>query len=665
MKVALFTDAYLPDINGVVSSVVILQKELEKHGHTVYIVTTHPKLLETSIENNIVRLPGIELKQLYGYVMTSPLHSSTAEIIGGWGLDVIHAHTEFGVGIFARLVAKKYKIPLVSTYHTTYEDYTHYVNIINSKTLDKIAKKTVASLSKLYGESSVEVIAPSQKTKDMLIRYGINRKISVVPTGLDLKKFKKVSDSVEAKRIRTEEYQATENQTIITYIGRIAKEKSIDLIVEAFSYIKKAKENCKLIIIGGGPDLEGLKEQAERLGISDYVSFLGKKPLNEIPNYYHAADAFVSASLTETQGVTFIEALASGLPVFARPDEVLDELVYENKTGYYFKNSEELAEKLIQFHHSSKEKRDDLAKHAVETVKVYDSEIFYEKIMEVYESAVLTYHKMYEITHVRYKQDAVEIKVENSLENKKILISVETFANEGLRRDGKISEELVQKLEEEQAVVLAYQKAIRRLTTKDRTRKEMYDWLTQETELSIQQINSIIEQLEEKGFIDDRRFVYSQIVTLKSMLQGKQKIERDLVKRGIPIELIEEAFEHEEDQDQLNLAIRYAEKIQPTIKDHSMKYKKQTMKQKMLQQGFSMDVIDEAMSCISFVSDEMEELEHLRKQAVKARNRYQRKYSGSELRNRTYRFLVAQGYKVDDIYCILNEMEWENERDDD
>ena len=666
MKIALFTDAYLPDINGVVSSVVILQKQLEKHGHTVYIVTTHPKLLETKIESNIIRLPGVELKKLYGYVMTSPIHRHAAEVIGSWDLDIIHAHTEFGVGIFARLVAKKYKIPLVSTYHTAYEDYTHYINIINSKVVDNVAKKTIASLSKLYVDSSVAVIAPTQKTKDMLVGYGIDSHIFIVPTGLDLKRFSKSSsDQKIIAEVRNQQYQAQAGETLILYVGRIAKEKSIDVIIDAFSFVKAAKEKCRLIIIGDGPDVDSLKKQVVNLDISEYVSFLGKRPLEEIPRYYHSVDAFVSASLTETQGVTFIEALASGLPVFARPDEAIANLIHEEQTGFYFKTPEELAQKLIAFHKSTALKRKELSRNAVDTVQVYDAEKFYQDIMVVYQSAIEIYHRLYTITHIRYRHDCVEITVENDTTVNKILISVDTFAQLELRKEGKITTEILEKLQTEQAIVQAYQKCIRRLTIKDRTRKEMYDWLEKNTELSIENINGIIEKLEKNNYIDDSRFVYSQIMTLKSHLQGRKKIERSLLKRGVAIELISEALAHEDDYDQLNLAIRYAERIQTTIRGKSLKYKKQVMKQKMLQQGYTMDIVDETLSRLSFISEERDELSHLRKQAIKIRNRYQKKYPTTQLRMRTQKYLMTQGYKSDDIKFILNEMEWDYEQNDD
>ena len=173
MRIALFTDTYPPQINGVAASTSILRNELEKHGHDVVVVTTYKGSGKHKWDDDhkVLRLAGVQLKFLYGYVMTSPFHVSALEEIRKLNLDVIHAQTEFGVGLFARICAKQLQIPLVSTYHTTYEDYTHYVNFINSRKVDEIAKVGVAKLSRLYGDSSIEVIAPSMKTKEMLESY--------------------------------------------------------------------------------------------------------------------------------------------------------------------------------------------------------------------------------------------------------------------------------------------------------------------------------------------------------------------------------------------------------------------------------------------------------------------------------------------------------------
>jgi len=660
MRIALFTDTYLPDINGVVSSIVTLQKELERNGHTVFIVTTHSSLIHTSFENNILRLTGVELKSLYGYVLTSPIHIWALNTIRDMQLDIIHAHTEYGIGIFARIVARLLKLPLVTTYHTTLEDYTHYVNIFNLKSFEKFARKSVARLSKLYGDACTELIVPSHKTKEMLVRYGIKKDIYVIPTGLDLAKFDRDENSIAKAALLREHYGVLPDELLVLYVGRIAKEKSIDLVIEGFAKID-AKHSAKLMIVGSGPEEEHLREFVDRLKLSDRVIFTGKKPPVEVPIHYHAADAFASASLTETQGMTFIEALASELPVFARPDEVLNGLVIEGETGYYFTSPSEFANKIEGYMELHAETKQSIRENAKRHVLEYDSRVFYQSVIKVYYAAVSHYHNSYSLINIHAKNDAVECIFTGKNENIKVYVSIETFLKKGLRRDKVISEETLQELMLDEKVVKAYQACIRKLTLRDRTRKEMYDFLTQETELPIKQVNELIEILEQRGYVDDVRYVNSAVMNLRSLLQGRKKIVRSMMLKGIPFELIEKALNDDVSDDEVNLALRWAEKTMPTIKDKSLRLKRQLLRQKMHAQGFDSSVSEIVMARLNFADDERQELERLQKTAQKVRKRYETKSSGSKLRNQIFRYLSTQGYESEDIYLVLNEMEWKDE----
>ena len=138
MRIGMFSDAYLPDINGVVSSIATLKTSLEKMGHTVFVISNHKGThIEYDEEQRILRLPGIEIKKMYGYKISSPIQFAGEDYVERMNLDVIHVHTELGVGFFARSIAKKLHIPVVYTYHTMYEDYTHYVNPGNFEKIDK------------------------------------------------------------------------------------------------------------------------------------------------------------------------------------------------------------------------------------------------------------------------------------------------------------------------------------------------------------------------------------------------------------------------------------------------------------------------------------------------------------------------------------------------
>lgn len=661
MRIGLFTDTYLPDINGVVSSIYTLQLELEKNGHEVFVVTTHPGLLQIQREGNILRLPGLELKQLYGYVLTSPIHFAVLKDVREMKLDIIHAHTEFGIGIFARILAKMLSIPLVSTYHTTYEDYTHYINFFGLESIDKVAKKAVGSLSKLYGETSTELIAPSHKTKEMLQGYGIKKNIHVIPTGLDLQRFDCHLTSDETREALRKECSSNPDESLIVFVGRIAKEKSIDLVINGIACAHRQGLPCHLVIVGDGPEREALEQKVIELNMQDYIYFAGKRPSQQIPTLYHCADAFVSASLTETQGMTYIEALASQLPVFARPDEVLEDLVIEGKTGFLFETPEQFAEKIQEFLALTQQQKMDMAILAKKQVEVYDSRIFYLKVLEVYQNAIVHFKDMYQIVAIKPKDDYVELKLSSQSEDIKLLVTLETYFNRGMRKNSMLSSDELDELIQQEGQVKAYESCLRKITTKDRTRKEIYDWLTQTTDLGIADINEIVEKLEERDLINDYKYAKGQVFNMKMLLQGKNKIIRNLRKKGIPIELIEEVFDQEDEESEFKNALKWAEKVQPTIKEKSIKMKKNLMKSKLIAQGYSLDVISEVMENLSFSEDERLEQESLRKIVYKATKRYRIKYQGTKLRNAVFRYCSAQGFDAEDIYLVLSEMEWTEE----
>ncbi len=387
MRIGIFTDTYLPDVNGVVTSVVTLKKALEKHGHEVFVVTNHDDMLKTTFEDNVLRLPGLKLDFLYGYKLTNPIQIAAAKPIKAWNLDIIHVHQEFGVGIFGRSVARAFEIPLVSTYHTTYEDYTHYVNFFKSETIDTISKKAVEGLSKAFTRKSDIVIAPSKKTKEMLEGYGVKNRIDVIPTGLDLERFEKEKTSQTQIDTIKSKYAIKEGQSVFVFVGRLAKEKSVDMVIEAFKIIKDKGLNAKFMIVGEGPDHKILEKLVRDLGLSDYVCFTGLVQSEAVPAYYHVADAFISASTTETQGLTYIEALASGLGLFARKDEVLEGIVIENKTGFFFEDKYELAKKLEEFILNQNLKNEIYA-NAIEVSKKYSLDEYYQSIINCYQAAI-------------------------------------------------------------------------------------------------------------------------------------------------------------------------------------------------------------------------------------------------------------------------------------
>lgn len=659
MRIGLFTDTYTPDINGVVSSIVTLQRELEKNGHDVYVITNH-KAMTMKKEGNVLRLPGLELKWLYGYKLSTPYHFSARDEIRKMQLDVIHVHTEFGVGMFGRIVAKYLNIPVVTTYHTMYEDYTHYVNRFEIDEVDKVTKKVVSTFSRSISDSAQAVISPSEKTKETLLKYGVKTPIYVIPTGLNFEKFH--PDNIDPARVQEirRQYGIQEDERLIVFVGRIAQEKSIEIPIEGFRYVSDTK--IKLMIVGGGPQLEELQKLVQRHHLERQVIFTDKKLPEEIPAYYACADCFVSASLTETQGMTYIEALACGLPVFARYDDVLKDLVIEEDSGFLFETPQEFAEKLTGFMHRSAEERKAFSRRALSKIVKYDSRVFYSKVLSVYYQAINDFEDAYEVIKIKTLDDYVRIYVQNDKEDQpqKLLIDLDDYFTYKIRLHTMLDRYTVAHFQRKEIVLEAYRGAIRKLRMRDYTRKEMGTWLHRQPGLSVEDVEGLLSELEEKGYINDNLYMQQKIEKMQFSLSGKGNIRRTLINKGISAEDVDEALSGLDDEEERLRALKMAEKLMATIKDKSRKMKKQTIVQKLISLGFDSDIARSTSERLNF--EEEDDSEALNKTIAKAIRTYSRKLSGQPLKNKVLVYCMQKGFLHEDIMNHLNEMEWRDEQ---
>lgn len=658
MRIGLFTDTYTPDINGVVSSIVTLQKELEKNGHDVYVITNH-KAAKMKKDGNVLRLPGLELKWLYGYKLSTPYHFSAKEEIRKMNLDVIHVHTEFGVGMFGRIVAKYLNVPVVTTYHTMYEDYTHYINRFELEEVDRVSKKMVSAFSRMISDSAQAVISPSQKTKETLEKYGVKTPIYIIPTGLNFEKFNRENIDMDKVAQIRQQYGIQENDQVVVFVGRIAKEKSIDIPIEGFRYVKNP--NAKLMIVGGGPQLSELKDMVKKYQLEDKVIFTDKKTRDEVPLYYACADCFVSASLTETQGMTYIESLACELPVFARPDDVLDDLVVENDSGFLFDTPQAFAKKLDYFFTLPAEERKSFRKRAKEKVVKYDSNVFYSKVISVYYQAINDFEDAYEVVRIKMLDDYVRIYVENDKDDQplRILISLEDYFTYKIRLHAMLDRYTVAEFQHKEICLEAYRSAIRKLRIKDYTRKEMQTYFDHISGLSEECENALLDELEEKGYINDYRYVCDKINSMQFALTGKNKIQRLMIHKGVDPEIVDNALANYDDGVEIDKAKHMAEKLMISVKDKSIVMKKQAIFKKLLMQGFDSNIAKESVEMLDFSNED--ENEALEKIVLKAKRNYARRFQGEQLRYKIVTYCVQKGFKREDVINKLEEMEWNNE----
>ncbi len=339
MKILIGTDTFVPSVNGVVTSTVNLKAGLKELGHDVRVLALSTTG-ESYRDDDVYYIGSLDVGKVYpgARLKTKPCRSEVEDILQ-WQPDVIHTQTEFSIFFIAAKIARKLKVPLVHTYHTTYEDYTHYFS--PSKT---VGKKMVTVLTNLFSEHIEGMIAPAQKTFNMLKDYGVNCELKCIPSGISLDKFAKKPDEKKLEQLKTD-LGISKGDLLLLSVSRVGKEKNISELVEHVKNI----DNISLVIVGDGPYKQELEAIVKADGIDHKVKFTGMVKPEDVINYYSMADLFVSASTSETQGLTYIEALACGTPLLCRNDDCLNGVLEQGKNGYGFDNDEEFKQNLKMF----------------------------------------------------------------------------------------------------------------------------------------------------------------------------------------------------------------------------------------------------------------------------------------------------------------------------
>lgn len=610
MRIGLFTDAYLPDINGVVSSVATLKQALEDLGHTVFVISNHKgtKIVEDEKEH-ILRLPGLEIKKFYGYKMSSPLQFSADTYIEKMDLDVIHIQTEAGIGMFGRQMAKALHIPIVYTYHTLYEDYTHYFNPLEFDSVEKIGKSVIRTFSRVVANGSQAVIAPSEKTKQALIQYGVIAPIYIVPTGLDLSEFdRKNLDEQRIQSIR-KDLGFTKEDHIVVFVGRIAKEKAIEIPIEAVS--KNKDEHLHLVIVGGGTDMDYYKDLAAKYNVSNRVHFTGKIAKEDIAYYYAAFDCFVSASLSETQGMTYIEALASGLLVFGRRDEVLKDLIDEGKSGYYFDDAKELSEKWDDFFSKSKVERDSLRSYCVSKTAPYTLSMFAHKALSVYNQAIDDYKRAYHVEKIKMADDFVRLTVVRDCDKEpvKVMIPTDDFFDLKITKNTMLDAYLIDNYMDMQLFYKAYELMKKRVLSNDYTSYQMVQYGKKYLGLDEDQAYEIARMFMDRHWINDEAYAFDKAQAWHSYGQGKLQIRQKLKKAGIEEDLIEKAMASLDEETERSNATKLARRLAHSLKEQSLRMQRQTLVNKLVAKGYSIEIARQVSETIELDEDDDEALQ--------------------------------------------------------
>ncbi len=380
MKILIKSDWYTPAVNGVVTSVLNLRRELEARGHEVRVLTLSqsPRSRE---EDGVTRLGSICAGRIYpGARLRTALGSRYVRELLDWRPDVVHSQCEFSTFFLARKISERLNVPLIHTYHTIYEDYTHYFSPIQ-----KWGHQTVAVFSRWIAARTDCLIAPTEKVRRILEGYGIRTKIEVVPTGIDLSRFTEPIPDERQMALRRE-LGIPDDHLILACIGRLGEEKNIQELLEDFA-VCHHDAPMTLLLVGDGPYREALEAKVRELGLENDVVFTGMVAPEQVAEYYRLGDLFLSASTSETQGLTYLEALASGVPALCRQDPCLDGVVSDGVNGWQFTDSGGFRRRLDEFA-ASPELQERLRQGALDSAWQFSAEVFAQRAEAVYQEQI-------------------------------------------------------------------------------------------------------------------------------------------------------------------------------------------------------------------------------------------------------------------------------------
>lgn len=375
MKILISSDWYYPVVNGVVRSVLNLKEYLENQGHEVRVLTLSNTISSYKSED-VYYVGSLSARKIYPEArVTNILAKTHLRSIKKWEPDIIHSQCEFSTFVMAKSLSKILNVPLVHTYHTVYEDYTHY--FIKNKAA---GVKIVAKATKTFADMCQYIIAPTKKTAKILESYNIDaNKIAVIPTGI------RIPDIY--KEDLKDELDLDKDKKILLYLGRLAEEKNIEELIRFYEKLKDS--SIAFYIVGGGPYLNKLKAYSK--SFSKEINFVGMVEPSEVNKYYQAADIFTTASTSETQGLTYYEALSNGTVAICRDDNSLEGVIKDGFNGYRYHNFEEFNSYMNlvlddeDFH---KQLIDNARSYALENFSV---ESFGSKCEDLYKKAVNEY----------------------------------------------------------------------------------------------------------------------------------------------------------------------------------------------------------------------------------------------------------------------------------
>ena len=380
MHIAYFTNTYLPVVSGVVRSVQSFREALSALGNNVFIFAQEDDYEDT--EPFIFRYPSLKLP-LPGDIPTAlPVSPFVDQLLPKLKLDVIHTHHPFLLGQTAAGKARDLNLPLVFTFHTQYHEYTHYVPF-SQEQVQEFIKDRVMNYLREYMRKCQHIVIPSESMRSIVVNdYGLVDRYTVIPTGLDITPYK----TADGAALRSE--WGWPDDKVIISVGRLAEEKNWTTLLQAFALAQKEQSELRLVLVGDGSQAQALRQLAGELGIEDRVFFTGRVSFEEIPTYLKAADLFAFASVTETQGLATLEAMAAGLPVVAVAGPGTSDIVEDGVQGFLVQNDpQDLANGILKMI-GNPELMSTFKANALKKSRAYDNKRLARKMLKAYEQAI-------------------------------------------------------------------------------------------------------------------------------------------------------------------------------------------------------------------------------------------------------------------------------------
>ncbi len=382
LRVGIFSESFAPVRNGVTTSLDTLVKGLRTSGHRVWVCAPAHEAVGAAPETNVLRFPSFVTAYNRGYPLAYPFYPRLAlsTHFNRLRLDVVHTHSPFVLGLTGAKMAITRGTPLVSTYHTLYSQYTHYLPVVP----ESMSQGFLDVYLPWYYNRCSHVFCPSRVTMASLKRIGVEAPIAVVPTGVPIPTSSAVS--LERRKATRQRHNWRMDQKVLLYAGRLAEEKNVPLLLHAMVQILKSVPNATLAIIGDGPEREALELLATQLLPEKVVQFLGSIPREEMDAHYCAADLFCFASGSETQGLVAGEARAAGLPCILVNQGGAPETFVDGEDALLAEpaNAQSFAEKALAIL-GNDDRYQSMRQHAHRRARLFTPELMIAQVIELYE----------------------------------------------------------------------------------------------------------------------------------------------------------------------------------------------------------------------------------------------------------------------------------------